>query len=435
MLNKSFQRGWATLGGAGLAYGVEIGAIVYPFGLFLPFIIAEFGWSRGALSVAPALSYFLGAFFSPIAGLLVVKYGPRICIMAGGILNALAMLSMAFLGSLWQLYFAYGLLVAMGVALAGLVPSSTLASNWFERSRPLALGIITASGSIGALIFIPLLAIGIEDYGWRSAYLFLFPCVLLLTTVLPGFLIRNHPSDLDVSNRRAEPLPPPEANSLSAQDTSGSKSSDFTLGQSLRETSFWLLAGAWGIALFSMAIMTTHAVSYLLDMGVDTPVAATIFSFLPGMSVIGKLGAGFLGFKVETRIISIGAIAMMAFAMLLFTASSSIPLIFAAVIGFGLGFGAALTSFLDCFPSFFGSENNAKIIGVGLPIGLLIGGIGAPFAGYMFDATGNYFIPFSSVIGLLVVGMIFMVLARKPYRVPSESECPTAGAPQYIKNE
>ena len=413
-MSKGIYYGWVVLAGAGLTYSVEAAVIVYPFGLFLPFISDEFGWSRGTVSVAPALSYFLGAFFTPFAGVFVAKYGPRRCIVVGGVVSALAMLLMSFLTFLWQLYLAYGLFVSLGVALAGLVPTTTLANNWFNKRRPLALGIITASGSTGALLFIPVVALIIESLGWRATYLVLFPVVLLFMALLPGILIRNHPRDLRQANEEAVP----DVSDYRAVNREDEKIADtrvhFTLNEAVRTTGFWLLAASWGIVMFSMAMMITHTVAHLLDMGIAIGLAATIFSFLPGMSIVGKLGAGFLGLRINTRLLALGAVALMATAMAILVLTVNVPLIIAGAILLGLGFGAALTSFLDCFPSFFGSKHNAKIIGTSLPITMIFGGMGAPFAGFIFDRTGSYIIPFSTVIVLLVVALAFLSTARRP---------------------
>ncbi|MGB5326193.1 MAG: MFS transporter, partial [Pseudomonadales bacterium] len=189
---------------------------------------------------------------------------------------------------------------------------------------------------------------------------------------------------------------------------------NFTLGEAIHTTSFWLLAASWGIVMFSMAMMITHTVAYLLDMGIEIGVAATIFSLLPGMSIVGKLGAGFLGLRINTRLLALGAVALMAIAMAILVFTKYLPLIVAGAVLLGLGFGAALTSFLDCFPSFFGPKNNAKVIGTSLPITMLLGGIGAPFAGFFFDFSGSYMIPFSTVIVLLVVALVCLLTARRP---------------------
>ena len=431
-MKKGIYYGWITLAGAGLTYCVEAAVIVYPFGLFLPFISDEFGWSRGTVSVAPGLSYFLGALFTPMGGYLVAKYGARRCIVVGGTVSALAMLLMSFLTYLWQLYFAYGLLVSLGVALAGLVPATTLANNWFTRKRPVALGIITASGSVGALIFIPIVAQIIERLGWRGTYLVLFPLVLVLMAVLPGILIRNHPKDLSpvadeaVSDEAEKPAV------VDGAEVTQHTPVDFTLSESIRTAGFWLLAASWGIVMFSMAMMITHTVAHLLDKGIAIGVAATIFSFLPGMSIVGKLGAGFLGLRINTRVLALGAVALMAVAMSILVSAKSVPLILAGAVCLGLGFGTALTSFLDCFPSFFGSKHNAKIIGTSLPITMILGGLGAPFAGFVYDLSGSYMIPFSTVIVLLTVAVVFVSLARPPLpitRRDDSAEIPGAADP------
>ena len=411
MTRRLYYR-WIVLAGAALVYMVEAAVIVYPFGLFLPAIVDETGWSRGAVSLAPALTYFLAALFTPLGGLFVAKYGPRLSIIIGGALSSAAMLLMYKLASPWQLYVAYGGFVALGLALAGLVPTTTLANNWFVEKRSLALGIITASGSLGALIFIPAVAFLIEGVGWRYAYLLLCPSVLVLMTVLPGIVIRNSPDDAGESHKAVHDK------ATNNTGPSGKAAvvlpADYTLGEAIRTARFWLLALAWGIVMFSMSTVTTHTVAHLLDTGLDTAVAAMIFSFLPAMSVVGKLGSGFLGLRFNTRMIAMFSVALFAVAMAILVFVNSVPLLFTAAILIGLGFGGALTSLIDCVPTFFGSKHNAKIMGICVPITMILGGGGAPFAGFYFDARGSYVLPFMTVLGLLILALGLLSLARPP---------------------
>ena len=126
------------------------------------------------------------------------------------------------------------------------------------------------------------------------------------------------------------------------------------------------------------------------------------------------IGAGFLGLKFNTRVIASFSIALFAVAVSIMVISKSIPLFFAGAILIGLGFGSALTSALDCVPAFFGPRNNAKIMGVCLPITMILGGGGAPFAGFVFDASGSYIIAFTTVIVLLILAFLLLLLARPP---------------------
>jgi cyanate permease len=50
----------------------------------------------------------------------------------------------------------------------------------------------------------------------------------------------------------------------------------------------------------------------------------------------------------------------------------------------------------------------------------IIGGAGAPFAGYFYDATGSYMGSFEIVILLLVAGLACLALAAPPQHPSAE---------------
>jgi sugar phosphate permease len=64
-----------------IAYGVQ-----FSFGVFMPYISADTGWSRGALSVPYSVYVFVYSALGLVSGRLTDRWGPRVVLTAGGCL-------------------------------------------------------------------------------------------------------------------------------------------------------------------------------------------------------------------------------------------------------------------------------------------------------------------------------------------------------------
>ena len=113
-------------------------------------------------------------------GALIDRFGPKTVIPMGVVVLAAGLVLMSAVTSRFTLYLYYGVFVALGVTLIGMIPTSTIVSRWFVKRRATALGIVHSGRSAGSLILVPLSALLIGWYGWRSAYLFIAAAVIVL---------------------------------------------------------------------------------------------------------------------------------------------------------------------------------------------------------------------------------------------------------------
>lgn len=153
----------------GIACAVSIANLQYGWTLFIEPIHRAHGWSIAALqwtfTIALTVETFIG---TPLAGRLVDRFGPRLCMIAGPLI-ALAWTLNAFADRLAIFYFA--------AVLSGLGTGMVFASingnalRWFPDRRGLAAG-LTAAGFAGggALITLPL-GSTIQSSGYAAAYL------------------------------------------------------------------------------------------------------------------------------------------------------------------------------------------------------------------------------------------------------------------------
>ena len=80
------------MSGVLLSLFVNSGCFMMSFGVFLPVMCAEFGWSRGLAAIGLTLGTLFFGLPSPLWGYLVARFGPRAILTLG---NALAALGLA----------------------------------------------------------------------------------------------------------------------------------------------------------------------------------------------------------------------------------------------------------------------------------------------------------------------------------------------------
>ena len=128
--------GWFVLAGAMLVYFTSAGTFFFSFGVFLPVISDDLGWSRAAVGSGLSLTLLIFALSSPLIGASIVKFGPRINIILGNIVAAFGMFGMSQCSELWHLYFFFGVLVGLGAGFGLYLAGTTLVNNWFIDRSP-----------------------------------------------------------------------------------------------------------------------------------------------------------------------------------------------------------------------------------------------------------------------------------------------------------
>src|SRR5438445_770812 len=141
------------------------------FGVYIKPMEAEFGWSRGALSGAAAISLLLLGAAGPAVGWLADRYGPRRVIVVSLLMLGSGAIGASFVQRLWHVYVTTGLLMALGAGGLAITTGSTVAARWFEARRGVAIGIAAGGMSAGQLVVIPLATVLTLWFGWRMSFL------------------------------------------------------------------------------------------------------------------------------------------------------------------------------------------------------------------------------------------------------------------------
>ena len=405
--------GWVNVLIASLT-GVVGGFYLVSFGYLLPYLVADFGWTRRTASFASTINMVAMGLCGPLAGFFIVKYGARRSMIFGNILGFAGFLLLYFHTQLWELFLGYGLLIGLAVGFGGLLASTTVINNWFVQKRGLALSIFLGSGGAAGMFTGPAIMRMIETAGWRTTLLIMSFLVLIFAVILPAIFIKNKPQDLGQVPDGIEGSTAPASSHGTPPRAAYKTPVEFTAGEAMRTRSLWLLTGYFCLNMLAMQALMTHQVAYLLDLGIKATLAGLALSVMSGMMTLSQFSVGFLGKRYSMHSIAVGGEVFKIIGLGILILTHSLPFVFLYMIVLGFGFGAAMAATFNIFPNYFGTSNYPKIMGTVRLFWAFIGGAGAPLAGHIRDTIGSYLPAFQMAIAIVAVGLICLIFAKAP---------------------
>ena len=398
--------GWWLVGVAAFLLTLMSLTVFQGLGTILVALERQFGWSRTALSGAFSLARVEGAILGPIEGFLVDRVGTQKMVLIGYILMGLGFLWLGQVKTLWAFYASF-MTITLGSGLGGWLAIIAMVNNWFTRQRSFAMASAMSGIHFGGLL-VPLLALGIEIFEFHGAATIIG--VFLLIVVGPAAkVIRNRPEDMGLQ-------PDGDSEILSESVLTEVEEPDFTAGQALRTPAFWILTIMQVASSVAIVTLALHLVPKLTDMGMTLTGAGTVVLTYTIVALPSQFLSGYFADRLpKTLMIAIFlAIQGVAITIIAFADSVLLAYIFALLYGIGFGGRNPLTTAIR--GEYFGRKAFATIMGIS-QFPMNIGMIGAPlFAGYMFDTTNSYTVPFSAFAILTFFGAFLMLFVKKPQK-------------------
>jgi OFA family oxalate/formate antiporter-like MFS transporter len=398
-------RSWLTL-----FTSFVILTVAFAFGLFCwPAIYRPltraYGWTFAQANAGGSIILFLIGILSPFVGTLVDKFRPKRVILGGTFIIAVALTLLSTIHSRPQ-YYAFCFLLGIGASAVSILPTSILIGPFFSRWRGLAVGFINAGIGLGGFIAPRLATAQIAQRGLSGTFLVLAACMaipFLMTLVV-------------VDN-----------NAVPRRHTTATRVP--TMPELARLPMFWI----FGIALFfsahAMLGVQQNLISYLTGEHVSPKQAALILAIALGAAAPGKLISGILTDRVNARagmIFSVICVALGVLA-LLNTAPQS-DMIFALAIVFGLGYGGIFNAAPTIIFEYFGTHQVGKALGLFYVFFGLGTASGGELAGYLFDETHRWSVPFTVDLGLACVGLLLLLVSARQTRAAAVSASPALSA-------
>ncbi|XP_016919488.1 monocarboxylate transporter 10 isoform X2 [Apis cerana] len=320
-------------------------------------------------------------FLSPISGILTDKIGIQMTTFLGGALASSGMLlSSIFSSKVTLLYLTYGVMYGLGASLA-YTPSLAILGHYFKRYLGLVNGIVTAGSSIFTTLMPYLIEVILRRFGLEGTLRFL---AMLTAIVMPCAIL-------------FKPIP---LNSM-PKDQLKSKSSFKNCVKQVINVSIWrkkryvVWASSIPLALFGYFVPYVHIGKFvatvfkdadgklpIMCIGITSGIGRLLFGYIADLPRVNRI------LLQQISFFSIGALTM------LLPVTPSFIILLLISLAMGLFDGCFISLLGPIAFDICGREGATQAIGFLLGMCSIPLTVGPPIAGFLYDHTGTYDLPF-----------------------------------------
>ena len=392
--SESSKYGWVMVLVVFVLSGLAFGSMA-SISVFLKPISADFGWSRGATSLAYTVASLASALFGVIWGIVADKYGTRWFGLVGASAMTICLYLLSAQTSLFQFYLLYFLFGALGGAML-FSPLYANVGFWFRKNPGLALGVAASGGAVGQAFIPHLSGYLIHSSGWQSAYVNL--ALIYAVIAFPiALLIKESPWR------------------ESARDQVELEPRTFPISE--KEVVIWIsVAVIFCCVCMSVPIM--HLVPLLTDASFSVEFSTKVLMILMICGAFGRIFGGILGDYIGPLpgyiLMSLGQTVSVVW----FPQTSSVTGIYLLAAFFGFTYSGVMSSILVCTRVMVSAQFAARAMSITSFFGWIGMGLGGFLGGYFFDAEGNYiwaytFAGIMGCINLFILSQFWLRIKRE----------------------
>jgi MFS family permease len=406
MTTRRLHPAWIVLGAVTICLLASTG-LRGTFAVYIKPIETEMGWSRAALSMAAAISLLLLGATGPFAGRLADRWGPRRVIVLALALLGLGGIGMAFAHTLWQLYLAAGVVMAVGAGGAALSTGSAVVARWFQTHRGMAIGFAAGGMSAGQLILLPLASWLVLAHGWRASILWLGVGLLVLVLPLAAWLVRNTPEE-----RGLRPYGAVGVALTAAQVKAEQQAGRVSISEAAQTLPFWLLVSTFFVCGYtSVGMIGTHFIPHALEHNFTPMQASAALGVMGAMNIVGTVGSGWLCDRVGRRWPLAIFYFVRGLSLIFLLYVWNVPSLHFWAALFGLNYISTVPPTTTLTANIYGRFSVGELSGWIFFAHQVGAAIAAALAGWVYEWTGSYAPAFVSaaLMGFLAAGMALMI--------------------------
>jgi OFA family oxalate/formate antiporter-like MFS transporter len=317
---------------------VAVANLQYGWTLFVTPLQKHLGVEQALIQVTFTVFVLLETWLVPFEGWLVDKFGPKLLVMAGGVLAAIGWYGSGKAETLTALYLSYAI-AGLG---AGIVYGTAIGSalKWFPDHRGLAAGLTAAGFGAGSAFTVAPIANMIASAGYQAAFI-KWGIIQGVVVVVAALFLKAPPAGWLPKTWRLKGSPEVKVRQSAV---------DFKPGEMASTPHFWLMYGMMAMVATGGLMATAQLAPMAKDFGVDkVPVqllglsmAALTFA-LSADRLVNGLCRPFWGWisdhigREKTMTLAFGLEAIAIFALIKFAHNPKLFVIFSAFTFFGWG--------------------------------------------------------------------------------------------------
>jgi predicted MFS family arabinose efflux permease len=354
-------------------------------------MVRDVGITAAQFSLAIAIQNIVWGLTQPFVGALADKHGIRPVAVMGVAVYGVGLLLMRYADAAWMLTLGMGLCVGLALSCT----ASNIAMNVTARTvtlqqRSVAMGAVSAAGSLGLTLASPLAQGLMQSGGWRLAIVgFLaLACVMIPAALMAGKadrIVREAVVGLPQSVMEA-------------------------VREALAHKGYRVLAIAFFVCGLQLVFITTHLPTYLDICGIDASVGSTALALVGLFNVLGSYLFGWLGGLYSKRALLGGIYLLRSLCIAVYFSQPPTPtstLVFAAAMGtLWLGVVPLVSGLVA---HLFGLRYMATLSGIAFfshQVGSFLGAWGA---GLLYGHYQNYDLAWQLAVAIGVAAGLFQM--------------------------
>ncbi len=387
-----------------LSTGLAIGMTQYSFGEFAGPLQERYRWSQTELNLSLTFA-FISGILAPVIGYWTDRFGVRPVMFVSLVLIAVGFALRPYITELWH-WYTLSALVYAGFPGATVLPAGKIVGLWFPNSMGRMTGIVVSGNNFGGMTMPPLAATIIALVSWEWAYV-TFAIVMVGLAAAVMLFLKERPRDVEVEMRRTR-------RTRSAASATAARAG-MSAKQAIRTWAFWLTLVGLVAATFTYQGVLTQLRQHFGENGFAPAAATSAVTFIATMGIASKIAFGRASERFSARRMTVLSTGFQALGVtMIILPFGGIPLILVGIFVYSLGFGGLGALIVLVVQQTFGLREYASLMGL-YQFAQIVSIAGGPvLAGRVHDETGSFDVAFATIVGIFVLGMIALFLARQP---------------------
>ena len=405
--------GWIVIAVGALGTYASSGSAQVTLAGIQTLIFEDTGWDRSTIALGITIGTWVAGLLTPVFGKIADTHGPRLAMPLTSLIVGVCFYWIGGMSAIWHFYVAY--IIARGLGnpvLIGVMPR-TVAVNFFDRKRNLALGIVSMARPCFGAINVQLITLISTWSSWRTAYKLLGVYSILLTIPLSLF-IRKDPESIGLLPDGEKPKLSNQESFIKSEEVADIDKHIWSAREAAKTFTLWAIVSAEFLIILTSGTIGFQLVPYLHESGLPISMAALAWTISTLLNAFSNPIWGFLSEIYSPRKLVLSAMPICLVVTSIFLLIDGGYPGFACVVIWGAASGGLNVLGGMIIANYFGRHSFGSISGIMGPFQIIGLGLGPIIGAIMYDATGGYMYLFAFAIITYIAATILFFFAKPP---------------------